>query len=226
MNTNESSATQTLPETLHFAEKVRRLPLKRSFDILFSLCVLAFLSPLLVVIAVAVRLSSKGSIVYAHERIGRGGKPFHCYKFRTMYKDADIRLKDLLASNPDLKQEWDENHKLKDDPRITPIGKFLRKTSLDEFPQFWNVLLGDMSVVGPRPMVRDEVIRKLGVKANTILSVKPGLTGLWQISGRSNTSYSTRIELDESYIRTRNFWGDLKIVVKTVPCMIMSKGAY
>lgn len=205
---------------------VRHLPVKRIFDLLFSACVLAASIPLLFIIALLIRLSSQGSIVYAHERIGRGGRPFKCYKFRTMFKNADQRLHSLLESNPKLRAEWQENQKLKDDPRITPIGKILRKLSLDEFPQFWNVLCGDMSVVGPRPMVREEVENKLGCKAPVILSVRPGLTGIWQTSGRNDTSYSKRIQLDEQYIAKRSFWLDLKLVAITVPTMLRARGAY
>lgn len=223
---NQTYPAQSLPLTMQLADTITHIPLKRAFDILFSLTVLFVFLPLLFVIAVAIRLSSGGSIVYAHERIGRGGRPFHCYKFRTMFRDADKRLQEILAKDASLRAEWEESHKLKDDPRITPIGKFLRKTSLDEFPQFWNVLIGDMSVVGPRPMVRDEIIRRLGSKAKKILSVRPGLTGLWQVSGRSNTSYTYRIELDELYVKNRSFWLDLKLVAKTIPCMIAARGAY
>jgi len=143
-----------------------------------------------------------------------------------MYPDADQRLKEILEKCPQKLQEWEANHKLKNDPRITPIGSFLRKTSLDEFPQFWNVLIGDMSIVGPRPVVRDEVIKHLGPNALTILKVRPGITGPWQISGRSDVSYSQRIQLDLNYVRNRSFVSDCKIVFKTIPCMIFSRGAY
>lgn len=216
--------------------EVRHLPVKRAFDILFSLCALTFGLPLFLSIAAAIKLTSPGKTVYSHERIGRGGKPFPCYKFRTMYADADARLQELLANNPDMKKEWDASHKLKNDPRVTPIGLFLRKTSLDELPQFWNVLKGDLSVVGPRPVVQAEVTKHLGIKAAKILSVRPGLTGIWQVSGRSDTSYTTRIHLDEKYVdrvhqRNSRFSldviaMDIKLIAKTIPSMISSKGAY
>lgn len=199
---------------------------KRTFDIVFSLFVLLIASPVLLLIALSIRFFSKGKIVYAHERIGRGGKSFHCLKFRTMYADADQRLIDILANNPEMRKEWEMTHKLKNDPRVTPIGKFLRKTSLDEFPQFINVLRGDLSVVGPRPVVRSEIQKHIGPKAGVILSVRPGITGLWQVSGRSDTSYTTRIHLDEKYIQEQSFLLDLKLICKTVPCMLWSKGAY
>lgn len=199
---------------------------KRLFDIVFSLLVLVLTSPLMLVIALLVRLSSKGQIVYAHERIGRGGKSFRCFKFRTMYSDADIRIKEILENCPVLKKEWEQTHKLKNDPRVTPIGKFLRKTSLDEFPQFWNILKGDLSVCGPRPMVQHEITKHLGPKAAKILSIRPGLTGLWQISGRSNVSYAIRIKMDEQYVDEHSMYLDIKIIAKTIPNMFFSKGAY
>lgn len=205
---------------------VRHLPFKRILDIIVSIAALILALPFLFVIAVAIRVSSKGSIVYAHERIGRGGKPFKCYKFRTMHKDADMLLVEYFAKHPELKEEWDRCRKLKDDPRVTKIGKLLRKLSLDEFPQFWNILKGDMSVVGPRAMVREEIEKKLGTKAPKILSVRPGLTGIWQTSGRSNTTYERRIQLDELYVEKRSLWMDIKLILKTVPSMISTEGAY
>lgn len=209
-----------------FSCEVRRLPAKRIFDISFSLLVLIFFFPLFFLIALAIRLSSAGSPVYYQLRIGRGGVPFHCYKFRTMYKDADMRLHEILDSDPAKRLEWDQTHKLKNDPRITPIGSFLRRTSLDELPQFWNVLKGDLSVVGPRPVVQEEIDKHFHHKAKQIFSIRPGLTGIWQVSGRSDTSYETRIALDEQYVATRTFWLDLKLIALTIPSMITRKGAY
>lgn len=206
--------------------KVRHIPWKRAFDVFFSLFVLIFASPLFITLFLLVKFSSKGPAVYSHERIGRGGKPFRCYKFRSMYSDADIRLEEILKSCPEKREEWEKFHKLKDDPRITKIGAFLRKTSLDELPQFWNVVIGDLSVVGPRPVVKNEIIKHFGVKANKILSIRPGLTGIWQVSGRSNTSYQERIRLDEQYVDHHSFLGDLKLIFLTIPQMIFSKGAY
>lgn len=219
----EQSLIEALPG-LKFEE--RHLPVKRTFDIIFSVLVLFFAFPLFISLAILVRLSSKGPAIYAHERVGRAGKPFKCFKFRSMYPDADVRLKELLAKDPLLKAEWDQNHKLKNDPRITPIGRFIRKTSLDELPQFLNVLKGDLSVVGPRPVVQAEVVKHLKEKAPKILSIRPGLTGIWQVSGRSNTSYHERILLDEKYVDTHNFWLDLKLIAKTLPAMLASRGAY
>lgn len=216
--------TLTIPQPFDFP--IKHNAVKRAFDIFFSILILILTAPLMAFIAMAVRISSRGKIVYAHERIGRGGKPFRCYKFRTMYPNADERLRDILNNSPELKKEWDQTHKLKNDPRVTPIGKFLRKTSLDEFPQFWNVLKGDLSVVGPRPVVQYEVERHLGIKAAKLLSIRPGLTGLWQVSGRNDLSYATRIKMDEQYVDTQSMLLDLKIIGKTIPSMFISKGAY
>lgn len=143
-----------------------------------------------------------------------------------MFSDSEKRLTDLLNSNPTVKQEWTETRKIKNDPRITPFGRLLRKTSLDELPQFINAIKGDLSVVGPRPVVYDELINFYGSVATKLLSVRPGITGLWQVSGRSDTSYKARVELDEKYIDTRTLWLDIKLIVKTIPCILFSKGAY
>lgn len=222
-----SSRAHIVPLNTPFQCQIRHIPIKRAFDIAFSLFALIVGSPIFLFISILILCTSPGKIIYAHERIGRGGKPFRCYKFRTMYANADRRLKEILGSNPLLKQEWETTFKLKKDPRITSIGTFLRKTSLDELPQFWNVLKGDLSVVGPRPIVQEEVDKYLGVKAAKILSIRPGLTGLWQVSGRSNINcYKKRIELDEYYVDHQSFLLDLKLVIKTVPAMLSSKGAY
>lgn len=209
-----------------FSCKIRHIPLKRMFDIAFSLLVLVAASPIFFLIACAVRMTSKGKAIYSQERIGRGGKPFRCYKFRTMYPNADERLYELLQREPLLKEEWEIYHKLKNDPRITPFGYFLRRTSLDEVPQFWNVFKGDLSIVGPRPVVREELKKHLANKAEKILSIRPGLTGPWQVSGRSDISYNQRIMLDENYVEKQSLWWDLKLVLLTIPAMITSKGAY
>lgn len=217
----------SVPHTFIFTEEeIKHSFSKRAFDIFFSLFAFSFGFPLFILVAFLVWISSRTFVIYGHERIGRGGKPFRCYKFRTMYPDADLRLQQLLEENPKLKAEWEKTHKLRNDPRITPIGRFLRKTSLDELPQFWNILKGDLSVVGPRPVVKAELQKYFGRKAPFILSVRPGLTGLWQVSGRSDTSYEKRILLDEEYIRKQSFTLDLKLIAKTIPAMLFSKGAY
>lgn len=206
--------------------KIRHIPVKRTFDILFSLFALLVGAPVFLLIALLIYLFSPGKVIFSHERIGRGGKPFRCYKFRSMYVDSDKRLNDLLKKNPELKKEWDANFKLKSDPRVTPFGLFLRKTSLDELPQFWNVLKGDLSVVGPRPVVKEEIEKYYCSKAYKILSIRPGLTGPWQVSGRSNKSYEQRIKLDEYYVDHQSLLMDLKLIAKTIPAMIFAKGAY
>lgn len=228
------SPTENLIERAHMGPllnsleyKIKHIPIKRTFDIIFSIGALIFCFPFFILIGFLIFISSPGKVIYSHQRVGRGGKFFKCYKFRTMYPNADERLKDILASNPKLQEEWNRSFKLKQDPRITPIGSILRKTSLDELPQFWNVLRGDLSVVGPRPVVHEEVHKYLGAKAPKILSVRPGLTGPWQVSGRSNIScYKKRIELDEYYIDNRSLILDIKLIAKTIPVMLFSKGAY
>lgn len=213
---------------------VRHDPLKRIFDISFSLTILVSFSWLLFAIAMAVRLTSRGPVFYKSIRLGRGGKIIYCYKFRSMYADADERLGHLLAVNKRLRAEWEQYQKLKNDPRITPIGQFLRKTSLDEWPQFWNVLVGDLSIVGPRPPVligpaehfAEEIRKWYGGSTVKILSIRPGLTGVWQISGRSEIPFDERVRLEESYAESRTFWKDLVLIIKTIPAVLFSKGAY
>jgi exopolysaccharide production protein ExoY len=220
----EDSSTILIEQPLQY--NIKHIPIKRGFDIFFSLMALIVGAPLFLCVLLAIRLSSKGHAVYSHERIGRGGKSFRCYKFRTMYADAETRLKEILENDPRLRKEWNERRKLKHDPRVTPIGRLLRKTSLDELPQFWNVLIGDLSVVGPRPVVQEEILQYFGPKAAKVLSVRPGLTCIWQVSGRSDTSYTRRIQLDEQYVDTHSFLLDLKLILKTIPSMLSSKGAY
>jgi undecaprenyl-phosphate galactose phosphotransferase len=188
--------------------------------------VLIFGAPVFLLCAAAVKLSSPGPIFYAHLRIGKEGKQFGCLKFRTMHSDADVKLQTLLASNPMLMQEWKTYYKLKADPRITSIGKWLRKTSLDELPQFINVFKGDMSLVGPRPLTEDEVVHYLKEKASKILSVRPGLTSLWIIKGRNRFTLKERIKLEEFYVDHRTFWLDLRLILQTAIRMIFPKGAY
>jgi undecaprenyl-phosphate galactose phosphotransferase len=208
------------------SEKNRVSMGKRIFDILFSLLILVLSAPFFLICMIVVKLSSPGPIFYAHPRVGFNGKPFGCIKFRTMYLDADAKLQPLLASDPALMKEWKTYFKLKVDPRITAIGKFLRRTSLDELPQIWNVFKGDMSVVGPRPLTQHEVTHYLKDKASKILSVRPGLTTLWIIQGRNGLSLEERIELEEYYVTNRSFWLDCKLIVQTALLMIFPKGAY
>lgn len=185
--------------------------------------ILVFL-PVFLVLALCVKLSSPGPVFYRSWRLGRNGKKIGVWKFRTMYADADARLEKLLASNPALKKEWQENFKLKEDPRITPIGNFLRKTSLDELPQFWNVLTGEMSIIGPRPIVESEIVY-YGKTYEIRKRVKPGITGLWQVSGRNDTEYSYRVMLDSYYIINWSIWLDYYIFFKTILIVLLRKGA-
>ena len=200
---------------------------KRAFDIVFSLAVSIVCAPLCLAIAIAIACTSSGSIFYIQERVGKNHKRFGCIKFRTMVPDADRLLDEMIAQSEDLRQEFSENFKLKEDPRITKIGKFLRITNLDEFPQFINVLKGEMSVVGPRPLVPEE-IERYGLAIDRVLTIRPGVTGLWQVSGRNDIPYAQRVRIDVNYVKRRNFWLDLRIVIKTIHLTVMTKnnGAY
>lgn len=200
---------------------------KRLFDIAFSLAVLILFSPVYLILALLIALASPGPIFYVQERVGKNRRPFGCIKFRTMVENADEMLQDMIARYPHLRQEFEDNFKLKHDPRITWIGRFLRLTSLDEFPQFWNVLKGDMSVVGPRPLVVEE-LPKYGRHIDKVLTIKPGITGLWQVSGRNDIPYPRRVQMDVYYVSFRNFWMDLWLIVKTIRVVIFPKnnGAY
>jgi lipopolysaccharide/colanic/teichoic acid biosynthesis glycosyltransferase len=195
---------------------------KRVFDVLFSLAVLVIFSPLYLLLIVLIALSSPGPVFYVQERVGRNFKRFGCIKFRTMVRNADEVLLEMMETSPCLRQEFQDNFKLRRDPRITRIGKFLRLTSLDEFPQFWNVLMGDMSVVGPRPVVVEEITR-YDKYADRVLSIRPGITGLWQVSGRNNIPYPRRVQIDMHYVNFRSFWMDLWIVIKTIGIVLFPK---
>ncbi len=205
--------------------KIKQLRLKRLFDIGFSLAVLALGWPIFACIALAIKYCSKGDIIYSQDRVGRGGKLFPCYKFRTMYPNADEMLDELLKQNPELKSEWKQRRKLAHDPRILPIGRWLRRSSLDELPQFLNVLKGDMSVVGPRPITAEEVLTFYGVKAHKILSMRPGITGIWQTSDRGIGTYQDRVRMDETYVDTQNIFLDIKLVFQTIIAMIRPRSA-
>jgi undecaprenyl-phosphate galactose phosphotransferase len=198
---------------------------KRSFDYAAAACVSVLLALPMLLIALFIKLSSSGPATYKQERVGKNGKPFWCYKFRTMYPDAAARLKDLLAKDPDLKTEWETNFKLKIDPRITGIGDFLRRTSLDELPQLLNILKGEMSLVGPRPVVTEEIRDYYKEDAAFYFRVPPGLTGLWQVSGRSETTYEYRVSLDSWYVKNWNIWLDVMILFKTVGVVLDREGA-
>ena len=201
--------------------------LKRSGDVVFSAAVLGLGSPLFLFLAVLVKLSSPGPVFYVQKRVGRGYRNFGCIKFRTMRPDADAVLAQVLERSPEMRAEFDRDFKLRNDPRITPIGRFLRRSSLDELPQFLNVLRGEMSVVGPRPIVNKEIGR-YGDYMDEVLAVRPGLTGLWQVSGRNNLSYPKRVRLDLAYARGRSFLIDLAIILRTFGVLLlpMDRGAY
>jgi exopolysaccharide biosynthesis polyprenyl glycosylphosphotransferase len=200
---------------------------KRGFDVMFSLCALIAASPLILLISLLIKLEDRGPVIYRHKRITAAGKEFDCLKFRTMRIGADAELQDLLDNNPRLREEWEQTFKLKNDPRITRIGKILRKTSLDEFPQFINVLRGDMSVVGARPIVGGELATFYRESAGRYCSMKPGITGPWQVSKRSDIDdYQERVDLDDWYILNYSLWTDIKIILRTVYIMFKRDGAY
>ena len=199
--------------------------LTTSMNIVVAIAALVFLLPVMLLVAMAIYAQDGGPILFAHRRIGLNGRYFHCLKFRSMAIDAEARLAALLASDPAARAEWQQDHKLRCDPRVTRLGAFLRKTSLDELPQFLNVLRGDMSIVGPRPIVEAEVA-KYGRRFRDYCAVKPGITGLWQVSGRSDTSYRTRVALDCIYARHRSFGLDAYIIACTVPAVLARRGSY
>jgi putative colanic acid biosysnthesis UDP-glucose lipid carrier transferase len=204
---------------------------KRSFDVVFSLVVLILFAPLLLLIALLIKLDSPGPVLFRHRRIMATGREFSCLKFRTMVVDADQRLEELLNSDPALRQEWEQHYKLKEDPRVTRIGRLLRRTSLDEMPQFINALRGEMSVVGARPIVGRELAAYYKgngeQSAGRYCSMKPGITGPWQVMKRSDTdNYQERVELDDWYVLNYSLKTDLKIIAQTIVCMFTGKGAY
>lgn len=198
---------------------------KRTFDILCAFIGLLVLSPLFLLIVLLIKLDSRGPAFFGHKRLGKGGRYFTCYKFRTMRPDAEQVLKDLLRRDPEARAQWEKDFKLKNDPRITKVGAFLRKTSLDELPQLWNVLKGDMSLVGPRPIVTDEV-KRYGDKARYLFKVPPGITGLWQVSGRNDIDYEERVLLDEYYAKNWSLWLDIEVIIRTFGAVLKKQGAY
>jgi lipopolysaccharide/colanic/teichoic acid biosynthesis glycosyltransferase len=200
---------------------------KRLFDVAFSLTILIVFAPVYLLLIVLIALSSRGPIFYVQERVGKNYKPFGCIKFRTMVRNADEVLLEMMETSPGLRQEFQSNFKLRRDPRITRIGRFLRMTSLDEFPQFLNVLKGDMSVVGPRPVVTEE-LERYGKYADRVFSIRPGITGLWQVSGRNDIPYPRRVQIDVYYVNFRSFLMDLWIISRTMGVILFPKdnGAY
>jgi Undecaprenyl-phosphate galactose phosphotransferase WbaP len=198
---------------------------KRALDIIGAGLGLVLLSPFFLVVALLVRADG-GPAFFAHQRVGRGGKLFGCLKFRSMVIDSQARLEALLASDPAARAEWEATRKLKNDPRITRIGRFLRSTSLDELPQLINVLRGEMSLVGPRPVQEAEIDRYYGASAAHYMAVRPGITGLWQVSGRSETSYESRVALDVSYVARPSMLADLSILLRTPFAVLSRRGAH
>lgn len=198
---------------------------KRVVDVVISAAAIVLLSPMLTIVAIAIKLCDGGPVLFRHQRIGFGGRPFHCLKFRTMSPDAGARLEEHLRDNPAAAEEWQTTRKLKKDPRLTAIGGALRRSSIDELPQLFNVLRGDMSLVGPRPVVADEVAR-YGRDATYYLSTRPGLTGAWQVGGRSDVSYAERVRLDVEYCETWSPGKDGSIMLRTIPVLFSGRGSY
>lgn len=200
---------------------------KRVLDIVLSISLLVFIAPVLLVVALLIKLEDGGPVLFGHKRRGLRGETFKCYKFRSMVKDAEGQLNALLESDPVAAEEWRLFKKVKNDPRVTRIGKFLRKSSLDELPQILNILSGDMSIVGPRP-ITDKEVPDYGVSSDFDIycSVRPGVLGLWQVSGRSDTNFERRVQLDTQYARTWNIWRDFEIMLKAIPVVLFGKGAY
>jgi len=222
-----STATQSQPDVLN--PSISEIPPslsvgKRVVDFFGSILLLLLLSPFLLIVASMVRKSGN-PIIFSQVRVGRNGRLFRCYKFRTMVPNAESVLTELLASNPEMKAEWELDHKLRNDPRITPIGAFLRKTSLDELPQLFNVLKGEMSLIGPRPIVTSELSRYRR-SIRWYHAVRPGMTGLWQVSGRNDTDYNRRVALDAFYVRNQSFLMDISILIKTIRVVLFRSGAY
>ena len=220
---NHPAEAVPLPVPARVARSVNG-PLKRCLDVVGAVMLGAAFSPFIVCIVAWIRLTGS-PVIYGHRRVGRNGKVFRCLKFRTMVPDADKVLRELLEHDAELKAEWFRDHKLRRDPRITRLGRFLRRTSLDELPQLWNVFRGEMSLVGPRPVVWDE-LSKYGRQVTTYLAARPGITGLWQVNGRSDTSYRRRVAMDVYYARNQSLAFDLQILVKTTRVVLFGHGAY
>ncbi|MEX5727784.1 exopolysaccharide production protein ExoY [Rhodovulum iodosum] len=216
-----------IEQNLHLQSSVARQRSqlqKQLFDRAFAALALLFLLPFFVVITLLLLIADGGPVLFSQERIGQHGRPFKCLKFRTMVRDAEARLDELLQADPEARREWQTIRKLTNDPRIHCIGVILRKTSLDELPQFLNVLRGDMSVVGPRPILMEEAVY-YGANFKEYMSVKPGVTGAWQVSGRSNTTFEERVAMDVDYVHNRTFWCDLKIIWRTIAVVLKQHGA-
>ncbi len=200
--------------------------MQATFNYIVALLMLPFLLPLIALFAVLIKMESQGPIIFKQRRIGKDGRSINIYKFRSMYVDAADRLEKMLESSPEIREEWEKSFKLKNDPRITKVGAFLRKTSLDELPQIFNVLQGKMNFVGPRPVLQEEIDRYYKEYAEYYFMVKPGITGLWQVSGRSDTDYDFRVRIDKWYVVNWSLWLDIVIMIKTVRVVLKREGAY
>lgn len=220
----QGQQARSVPENLPIAS-FRYRAIKPLMDLAIVFLTLPVLLPLSLLLVAAIRLTSKGSALYRHRRIGQFQQSLYVWKFRTMYEDSDQLLEQHLSTNPEARREWAETHKLRNDPRVTPVGRFLRKTSLDEIPQLINVLAGEMSIVGPRPIVEKEKV-KYGMYLQVFSYAMPGITGLWQVSGRCDVSYEERVLLDVHYVNRWSLWMELKIILKTVFVMVHREGAY
>ena len=197
---------------------------KRSLDVFGVICGLPIVVPIVLYARHRIQKDSPGKVLFDGERLGVNGEHFKCYKMRSMYTNGDEILAEFYANNPEKKLEYETYHKLDDDPRITPFGAFIRKTSIDELPQLWNVFVGDMSLVGPRPYLPSE-LKDMGEAAQTILQVKPGITGFWQVNGRSGVDFENRLLMDCWYVKNRSLWMDVKLLWQTVGVVLMRKGA-
>ncbi|WP_340689999.1 undecaprenyl-phosphate galactose phosphotransferase WbaP [Hydrogenobacter thermophilus] len=214
---------------LSFKDNLKTFPnlyIKRAFDLVLSFTLLPLVLFLTLIFSALIKLETGGPVFFSHTRIGQGGRLIKVYKFRTMHKDAQERLNKLLEERQDLREEWERYRKLKDDPRITRVGRFLRKTSLDELPQIFNVIRGDMSLVGPRPVTQEELEKYYGEFAQVYMMVKPGITGYWQVSGRSEVDYNVRVAMDIFYVVNWSLWLDIYILAKTLWVVLKGKGAY
>jgi len=198
---------------------------KRIFDVIIASITLIVFLPLFAFVVLLLKLTDPGPVIFRHIRVGQGGRRFACFKFRSMVLDSDKVLKTLLESDPAARKEWDRTQKLANDPRITPLGKFLRQSSLDELPQLINVIRGDMSLVEPRPIVPSELTR-YGDKLSLYLLARPGITGIWQVSGRNDCGYDRRIEMDANYVRNWRFSTDFVILLRTLGAVLAQRGSY
>jgi len=199
---------------------------QQTYNYILAVILLPFVMPLIGIFAIRIKQESPGPVFFAHKRVGQDGKIIPTYKFRSMYKDAKERLEQLLEEDPAAREEWEKSYKLKDDPRVTKIGSFLRRTSLDELPQIFNVLRGEMNFVGPRPVIQEEIDKYYKEDAEYYFMVKPGITGLWQVSGRSDTDYEFRVATDKWYVSNWSLWLDIVILLKTVKVVLKKDGAY